>query len=137
MLGGAIGENDESAEKDYMESLQREKEARLRRNEDEFGEEGERARLAHEGFRQGLYCRIRIDNIPANFMSSFDPHMPLVLGGLTPQETNLGLIRCRFKKHRWHKRILKCNDPLVFSMGWRRFQSVPVFSTEDENGRHR
>mmetsp|Transcript_9528 Transcript_9528/g.17318 ORF Transcript_9528/g.17318 Transcript_9528/m.17318 type:complete len:1164 (+) Transcript_9528:3-3494(+) len=137
MLGGAIGENDESAEKDYMESLQREKEARLRRNEDEFGEEGERARLAHEGFRQGLYCRIRIDYIPANFMSSFDPHMPLVLGGLTPQETNHGLIRCRFKKHRWHKRILKCNDPLVFSMGWRRFQSVPVFSTEDENGRHR
>lgn len=137
MLGGAIGENDEAAENEYMESLKREKEARLRRNEDEFGEEGERARLAHEGFRQGLYCRIRIDNIPADFMTSFDPHMPLVLGGLTPQETNLGLIRCRFKKHRWHKRILKCNDPLVFSMGWRRFQSVPVFSTEDQNGRHR
>jgi ribosome biogenesis protein BMS1 len=137
LLGGAIGENDESAENEYMESLKREKEARLRRNQDEFGEEGERARLAHEGFRQGLYCRIRIDNIPADFMSSFDPHMPLVLGGLTPQETNLGLIRCRFKKHRWHKRILKCNDPLVFSMGWRRFQSIPVFSTEDQNGRHR
>jgi len=137
MLGGAIGANDESAENEYMESLKREKDARLRRNEDEFGEAGERARLAHEGFRQGLYCRIRIDNIPADFISSFDPNNPLVLGGLTPQETNLGLVRCRFKKHRWHKRILKCNDALVFSMGWCRFQSVPVFSTEDQNGRHR
>jgi ribosome biogenesis protein BMS1 len=137
LAGGAVGKNDDEAENEYVESLKREKEARLRRNEDEFGEEGERARLAHEGFRQGLYCRIRIDNVPSDFIASFNPNMPLVIGGLTPQETNLGLIRCRFKKHRWHKRILKCNDPLVFSMGWRRFQSVPVFSTEDQNGRHR
>eukprot|EP00585_Thalassiosira_rotula_P006366 CAMPEP_0196150160 /NCGR_PEP_ID=MMETSP0910-20130528/31242_1 /TAXON_ID=49265 /ORGANISM="Thalassiosira rotula, Strain GSO102" /LENGTH=371 /DNA_ID=CAMNT_0041413227 /DNA_START=13 /DNA_END=1128 /DNA_ORIENTATION=+ len=63
--------------------------------------------------------------------------MPLVIGGLTPQETERGLIRCRFKKHRWHRKILKCNDPLVFSIGWRRFQSIPVFSTEDQNGRYR
>ena len=31
-----------------MDALKREKEARLRRNEDEFGEEDERARLALE-----------------------------------------------------------------------------------------
>merc|ERR1712226_1082572 len=41
------------------------------------------------------------------------------------------------KKHRRHKKILKCNDPLIFSVGWRRFQSIPVFSTEDQNRRHR
>ena len=134
---GGIDPNDESAENDYMESIKREKEARLRRNQDEFGEEGERSRLRHEGFRQGLYCRIRLDGVPASFLESFNPEMPLVLGGLTPQESNIGLIRCRFKKHRWHKKILKCNDPLVFSIGWRRFQSVPVFSMEDQNGRHR
>jgi ribosome biogenesis protein BMS1 len=128
---------DDNAENEYIEALKREKEARLARNSEEFGNEGERSRLRHEGFRQGLYCRIRIDSLPAAFVSSFDPHMPLILGGLTPQETNLGLIRCRFKKHRWHKKILKCNDPLVFSIGWRRFQSIPVFSTEDRNGRHR
>ena len=137
LAGSAVGDHDDAAENEYINALKREKEARLRRNEDEFGEEGERARLALEGFRQGKYCRIRIDNIPSDFLAAFNPHMPLVIGGLTPQETNLGLIRCRFKKHRWHKRILKCNDPLVFSMGWRRFQSVPVYSTEDQNGRHR
>ncbi len=128
---------DENAENEYIETLKREKEARMRRNLEEFGEEGERSRIRHEGFRQGLYCRIRIDNVPASFLSSFDPNMPLVIGGLTPQETNLGLIRCRVKKHRWHKKILKCNDPFVFSIGWRRYQSIPVFSTEDQNGRHR
>ncbi len=128
---------DDEAENEYLETLKRQKDERLRRNQEEFGEEGERSRLRHEGFRQGLYCRIRIDGIPASFLSNFDPVHPLVIGGLTPQETNLGFVRCRVKKHRWHKKILKCNDPLVFSIGWRRFQSIPTFSTEDQNGRHR
>ena len=128
---------DDEAENEYLESLKRQKELRMKRNADEFGEEGERSRLRHEGYRQGLYCRIRLDGVPAAFLENFDPHKPLVLGGLTPQETNLGMVRCRFKKHRWHKKILKCNDPLVFSIGWRRFQSIPTFSTEDVNGRHR
>ena len=134
---GAVNEDEEMVENDFMEGLKREKDARQKRNIEEFGDEGERSRIRHEGFRQGIYCRVRIDGVPASFLASFDPNMPLVIGGLTPQETNLGLVRCRIKKHRWHRRILKCNDPLVFSVGWRRFQSIPVFSTEDQNGRHR
>jgi ribosome biogenesis protein BMS1 len=128
---------DDGAEQEYLDALKREKEARLSRNRAEFGGEGDRSRIRYEGFRQGLYCRIIIDAIPASFVSNFNPSMPLILGGLTPQETNLGLVRCRIKKHRWHKKILKCNDPLVFSIGWRRFQSIPVYSTEDANGRQR
>ncbi len=135
--GNVSNPNDAQAESEYVEALKREKEARLQRNQEEFGADGESNRLRFEGYRQGIYCRIRIDGIPAEFVNSFDPTMPLVIGGLTPQETERGLIRCRFKKHRWHKKILKCNDPLVFSIGWRRFQSIPVFSTEDQNGRYR
>lgn len=135
----AIGSpsKDEDLENEYLEELKRQKEERLKRNETEFGEEGERSRLLHEGLRQGLYCRIRIDGVPHSFVENFSPNVPLVIGGLTPQETNLGLTRCRIKKHRWHRRILKCNDPLIFSIGWRRFQSIPTYSTEDDNGRHR
>lgn len=128
---------DDDAENEYLETLKRQKEEKMKRNHEEFGTEGERSRLRHEGFRQGIYCRIRIDGIPASFLNNYNPEQPLVIGGLTPQENNLGFVRCRFKKHRWHKKILKCNDPLVFSIGWRRFQSIPTFSTEDENGRHR
>jgi ribosome biogenesis protein BMS1 len=135
---GNIGKaSDQQAENEYIDALKREKESRLKRNQEEFGFDGETSRLRYEGFRQGIYCRVRIDGIPAEFVQSFDPTMPLVIGGLTPQETERGLIRCRFKKHRWHKKILKCNDPLVFSIGWRRFQSIPVYSTEDQNGRYR
>ena len=128
---------DPDAENEYIDSLKREKEARLQRNKLEFGEEGDSARIRHEGYRQGYYCRIRIDGVPHEFLEAHDPNLPLVLGGLTPQETNRGFTRCRIKKHRWHKKILKCNDPLVFSVGWRRFQSIPCFSTEDQNGRQR
>lgn len=135
--GGESKKEDEEVENEYLEELKRQKEERLKRYESEFGEEGERTRLRHEGFRQGLYCRIRIDGVPHAFVENFDPNLPLVIGGLTPQETNMGLTRCRLKKHRWHQRILKCNDPLIFSIGWRRFQSLPTYSTEDQNGRHR
>lgn len=135
---GDVGKaGEEQTESEYVEALKREKEARLKRNKEEFGIDGETSRLRYEGFRQGVYCRVRIDGVPSEFVESFDPTMPLVIGGLTPQETERGIIRCRFKKHRWHKKILKCNDPLVFSIGWRRFQSIPVFSTEDQNGRYR
>jgi len=134
---GNDDQEEEDAENAYLESLKKEKEARMARNRHEFGEEGDRSRFRHEGYRQGLYCRIVIEKVPVAFLTSFDPNMPLVLGGLIPQESNFGLVRCRLKKHRWHRKILKCSDPLVFSVGWRRFQSIPIYSTEDQNGRHR
>ena len=43
----------------------------------------------------------------------------------------------RLKKHRWHPRILKNGDPLIFSIGWRRFQSIPMFSVKDDGQRNR
>lgn len=42
------------------------------------------------------------------------------------------------KNTSWHPgKVLKTRDPLVVSVGWRRAQVVPVFATEDANGRHR
>ena len=47
------------------------------------------------------------------------------------------LYQARFKKHRWYGKILKTKDPLIFSLGWRRFQSVPLYTIQDHNGRNR
>jgi len=47
------------------------------------------------------------------------------------------LAQVRLKKHRWHPRILKNGDPLIFSVGWRRFQSIPMFSIKDDGQRNR
>jgi ribosome biogenesis protein BMS1 len=92
----------------------------------EFGEDGEFARQQHIEFRQGQYVRVLIRNVPTEFISNFKSELPIILGGLLPHEAQtehtMGYISARVKRHRWHKRILKSNDPLIFSIGWRRFQ---------------
>lgn len=122
---------------ELMKEAKRLREEQAQRNAEEFGEEGEDMRLQLEGFRNGLYVRIEISNVPAEFVRFYDPKHPIILGGLPNVEQSLGLVRMRFKKHRWHRKILKSNDPLVFSIGWRRFQSLPIYSIEDTNERQR
>lgn len=94
-------------------------------------------RIALEGIRPGSYVRVILKDVPCEFVRNFDQKQPLILGGLLSGETNLGFLHIRFKKHRWAKKILKTYDPLLFSVGWRRFQSSPVYCIEDINHRLR
>lgn len=108
---------------EYMEAAKRQLEEQRERNAREFAEEGEAARLQLEGFRQGIYVRILLRHVPQQFTQNFRAQIPCVLGGLLHHEADtMGFITARVKRHRWHKRILKSNDPLIFSIGWRRYQ---------------
>jgi hypothetical protein len=49
----------------------------------------------------------------------------------------VGCLQLRLKRHRWLPRILKNRDPLVLSAGWRRWQALPLYATQDNNGRYR
>ncbi|KAL0984596.1 hypothetical protein UPYG_G00143730 [Umbra pygmaea] len=64
-------------------------------------------------------------------------HPLAILRALGASEGNVGYLQMRLKKHRWHGRILKTRDPLILSLGWRRFQTIPMYHIEDHNGRHR
>jgi ribosome biogenesis protein BMS1 len=46
-------------------------------------------------------------------------------------------MQASLKRHRWHRKVLKTKDPIIVSIGWRRFQTTPVYAIEDQNGRHR
>lgn len=106
-------------------------------NRQEFEHLPQEQRVHYEGFRAGLYLRVEIDDVPHEFIDHFDPTCPVVIGGLLSGESQIGYVRVRIKKHRWYGRILKNRDPLIISMGWRRFQTQPLFSVEDHNGRNR
>jgi len=81
--------------------------------------------------------RFVIEGMPPEFVQNFRSTHPLLAGGLLNQEEGLALLHCRIKRHRWHPRILKTNDPLIVSLGWRRFQTLPLLHMQDDNERHR
>ncbi|XP_072138476.1 ribosome biogenesis protein BMS1 homolog isoform X1 [Mobula birostris] len=121
----------------YFDDLKDEMQKQAQLNRAEFDDQNDEVRIQYEGFRPGMYVRVEIENVPYEFVANFDSHYPLILGGLGSSEGNIGYLQMRLKKHRWHKKILKTRDPLIFSLGWRRFQTIPLYHIDDHNGRHR
>ncbi len=72
-------------------------------------------------YKRGTYVRIDISKIKYKYVKNFTAETPLVLSRVNPGEDNSGFLKIRIKKHRWYSNILKTNDPLVFSIGWRRY----------------
>ncbi|KAL2710428.1 Ribosome biogenesis protein BMS1 [Kluyveromyces marxianus] len=135
--GDKFGEDPEN-EYDTWYELQKAKIAKqLEINKVELESMTPEQREKIEGMKAGSYVRIVIDNIPMEFIENFNPKFPIIMGGLLPTELKFGIINARIRRHRWHKKILKTNDPLVLSLGWRRFQTLPIYTTSDSRTRTR
>ncbi|KAJ5499257.1 Ribosome biogenesis protein BMS1/TSR1 C-terminal [Penicillium expansum] len=130
-IDGEFGEDDWYD----LQKAKLQKQADINRAEFETLDPTSRARA--EGYKAGTYARIVLENVPYEFASKFNPRFPVIVGGLSPTEDRFGYVRIRIKRHRWHKKILKSNDPLIFSLGWRRFQTMPIYSTSDSRTRNR
>ena len=128
---------DDQTEKTFVDELKNEAEQQTKLNREEFQDMEDDVRCRFEGFRPGMYLRIELEDVPCELIEHFSPEYPIIVGGLLNGESNVGYLQARVKKHRWYKRILKSRDPLILSLGWRRFQTLPIFSVEDNNGRHR
>ncbi|CAE6463858.1 unnamed protein product [Rhizoctonia solani] len=126
-----------TADMDFYEQKKDEMARQLALNRAEFEGVDEETRVTVEGHRAGAYVRIELENVPCELVEHFDPAFPIVVGGLLPAEERFGFIQVRIKRHRWYTRTLKTNDPLIFSVGWRRFQSLPIYSLDDHSIRMR
>lgn len=131
------GDVQEFGEDDWYDAQKAMIQKQLDINKEEFETLDERQRAAVEGYRAGKYAKVVLENVPAEFVERFSPKMPIVVGGLTATEDRWGFVQVRIKRHRWHKKILKTNDPLIFSLGWRRFQTLPIYSISDSRTRNR
>ena len=124
-------------EDDWYDAQKSQMQKQLAINRSEFEALDEQSRIRVEGHKAGTYARIVLENVPCEFADSFNPRYPVIVGGLAPTEERFGFVQIRIKRHRWHKKILKTNDPLIFSLGWRRFQTMPVYSISDSRTRNR
>ncbi|GBE59312.1 ribosome biogenesis BMS1 homolog [Babesia ovata] len=104
-------------------------------------EEAEQKRLYNEALalssvgNVGQFVRITVNGLPHDFLKHRDANRgrPIIIGGLQMGEQSSGYIQVKLRKHRWAPRVLKTNDPLLFSIGWRRFQSLPVYCMDERN----
>ncbi|KAF7365371.1 hypothetical protein MVEN_00409400 [Mycena venus] len=127
----------EASKVDFYTEKKDEISRQLQLNIDEFKDVPAETRALVEGYRPGTYVRIELVDVPCEMIEHFDPAYPIIVGGLLPAEERFGYVQVRIKRHRWYVKTLKTNDPLVFSLGWRRFQSVPIYSLDDHSIRMR
>ncbi|XP_076282109.1 ribosome biogenesis protein BMS1 homolog isoform X1 [Lasioglossum baleicum] len=130
-------EYDNGESKTYYDDLKSEVERQANLNKSEFEGVEDDVRVQLEGYRPGMYVRVELENVPYELIAHLDPTYPLIIGGLLHGEENIGYVQTRIKKHRWYSKILKSRDPLIISVGWRRFQTLPIFSKLEDNLRSR
>jgi ribosome biogenesis protein BMS1 len=130
-------DEDPTASMDFYDQKKDELVRQQQLNRAEFEGVDEETRLLVEGHRAGAYVRVELENVPCELIEHFDPAFPIIVGGLLPAEERFGFVQVRIKRHRWYTRTLKTNDPLIFSIGWRRFQSLPIYSLDDHSIRMR
>ena len=127
----------ESSKQDFYTEAKEAISAQQALNRAEFEDVDAATRALVEGYKPGSYVRLELNSVPCEMSVHFDPTRPLVVGGLLSAEEQLGFVQVRIKRHRWHTRTLKTNDPLILSLGWRRFQTVPIYSLDDHSIRMR
>ncbi|OMJ28534.1 Ribosome biogenesis protein bms1 [Smittium culicis] len=129
--GDDNGSGSEDGEVDIFAATKQEFNKQNELNKEEFMNDSPQLRAQVEGYLPGQYLRLKITNVPCELSENFDPKYPILVGGLLKAETQFGFINARIKRHRWFGKILKTGNPLVFSSGWRRFQSIPTYALND------
>ena len=131
-------DNKNKQKPDYINELKQQTEQQDNINKQEYNTLNIQQSAKYIGYPPGAYIRITINSIPCEFIANIHPNTPVLIGSLTIQELNTNCyIHARVKQHRWRKKLLKTRDPVIVSLGWRRFQTMPIYYVEEHNKRRR
>ncbi|MCL7043944.1 hypothetical protein MKW94_010096 [Papaver nudicaule] len=101
--------------------------------EDDFVEQ---TNMENEIFKTGTYLRLEVCDVPFGMVENLDTCYPILVGGVTLEEENVGYMQARLKRHDWHMKLLKSGDLITVSAGWRRYQTKPIYAMEYDSEQH-
>ena len=81
-------------------------------------------------YKKGSYVRITLKKVPSRILKRFS-EMPVIVSQVATGETQMGFLMVKFKRHRFYRNLLKTNDPLVVSLNFSKYQTVPYFCKKD------
>ncbi|XP_026445873.1 ribosome biogenesis protein BMS1 homolog [Papaver somniferum] len=84
----------------------------------------------------GTYVRLDFLDVPPEIVEKFDPHHPILVGGILPEEENSGYMQVKLKRHSWRMDLLMTGAPITVSAGWRRYETTAIYAMENEYGHH-
>eukprot|EP00747_Dinoflagellata_sp_TGD_P159443 gnl/TRDRNA2_/TRDRNA2_177888_c1_seq4.p1 gnl/TRDRNA2_/TRDRNA2_177888_c1~~gnl/TRDRNA2_/TRDRNA2_177888_c1_seq4.p1 ORF type:complete len:423 (+),score=-27.95 gnl/TRDRNA2_/TRDRNA2_177888_c1_seq4:1047-2315(+) len=88
-------------------------------------------------YQPGSYLRIIFNRIPTKFVDNLDGRKPVIIGCINKTEDNMGFVQGMLKRQSRYKGSIKNQDSLMFSLGWRKFNSIPTFGVEESCTRMR
>ncbi|MCL7043704.1 hypothetical protein MKW94_020183 [Papaver nudicaule] len=87
-------------------------------------------------FKLGTYLMFEVRGVPSDMVDICHPCQPILVGGITPKGGDPGYVQAELKQHSWHAKSLKTNDPVIVSVGWRRYQTRPIYALKNCTGQY-
>ncbi|KAI3835514.1 hypothetical protein MKW92_044073 [Papaver armeniacum] len=92
--------------------------------------------MENETFRIGTYLRLEVHDVPFRMVANFYSCHPILVGGISHEEKDVGYMQARLKRHHWHMKLLMSAEPVIVSAGWRRYRTKPIYARQIDNARH-
>ncbi|KAI3836709.1 hypothetical protein MKW92_024266 [Papaver armeniacum] len=83
-----------------------------------------------EGVRTGTYLRLEVRGVPYEMVENFCD--PILVVGVGSEEEKAGYMQATLARHSWNSKLLKTRDPIIVSIGWRRYMTFPIYAMKSD-----
>ncbi|KAI3847185.1 hypothetical protein MKW92_052015 [Papaver armeniacum] len=87
-------------------------------------------KIETESLRIGTYLRLEVRGVPYEMVENFCH--PILVVGVDIEEEKAGYMQATLTRHSWHSKLLKTEDPIIVSIGWRRYMTIPIYAMKSD-----